>query len=157
MTVLKKHQQHLIINLANELGFYRWVGSTTTALEDFKNAYKTAITSIRQQDLHVPLMIDAPDCGTSLEAFNLVGQQLINHDPDHNLLLSEHAYWAGYDGFSALNTAIQANLPIVFGEIANTQDEVINGVTQYGYYSLDGSNQGNPPLNPHSANATDSA
>ena len=147
MTVLKKHQQHLIINLANELGFYRWVGSTTTALEDFKNAYKTAITSIRQQDLHVPLMIDAPDCGTSLEAFNLVGQQLINHDPDHNLLLSEHAYWAGYDGFSALNTAIQANLPIVFGEIANTQDEVINGVTQYGYYSLDGSNQGNPPLN----------
>ncbi|WP_374689764.1 hypothetical protein [Promineifilum sp.] len=27
-----------------------------------------------------------------------IGQELIDHDPDHNLLLSVHAYWAGFDG-----------------------------------------------------------
>jgi mannan endo-1,4-beta-mannosidase len=147
VAVLKKHQQHLIINLANELGFYRWTGNSTTALNSFKTAYKTAITSIRAQGLHAPIMIDAPDCGTSIDAFNAIGQELIDYDPDHNLLLSAHAYWAGYDGMPALNTAIQANLPIVFGEVANKQDEVINGVTQYGYYDLDGSNTNHPPLN----------
>ena len=40
------------------------------------------------------VMIDAPDCGTSLHAFTSIGQELIDHDPRHNLLLSAHAYWA---------------------------------------------------------------
>ena len=145
VTVLKKYEQHLIINLANELGFYRWAGSTTTALDSFKSAYKTAITSLRQQGLRLPIMIDSPDCGTSIEVFTKIGQELIDYDPQHNLLLSGHAYWAAYNGMPLINAAVQANLPLVFGEIANKQDEVINGVTQYGYYDLDGSNQNHPP------------
>ncbi|MFM6129345.1 MAG: cadherin domain-containing protein, partial [Sphaerospermopsis kisseleviana] len=147
VNVLKKHQQHLIINLANELGFYRWTGNPTTALNTFKAAYKTAITSMRQQGFHAPIMIDAPDCGTSLDALTAIGQELIDYDPDHNLLLSAHAYWAGYNGMPYINTAVQANLPITFGEVANKQDEEINGVTQYGYYDLDGSTTNHPPLN----------
>ncbi|MCY7278193.1 MAG: cellulase family glycosylhydrolase [Phormidesmis sp. CAN_BIN44] len=71
IAVLKKHQQYLIINLANELGFYRWANNSAEALETFKTAYKSAITSIRQH-LHVPLMIDAPDCGTSIEVFTMI-------------------------------------------------------------------------------------
>jgi hypothetical protein len=30
LTILKKHQQYLIINLANELGVYRWAGDNAT-------------------------------------------------------------------------------------------------------------------------------
>lgn len=144
LTVLKKHQRYLILNLANELGFYRWTDNQTTTLETFKNAYKSAITTIRQS-LHSPIMIDAPDCGTSIEVFNSIGQELIDHDPDHNLLFSGHAYWAAYDGLPYLEAAIHANLPIVFGEVANKQDENSNGKTQYCYYDLDGSQENRAP------------
>ena len=144
LAVLQKHQRYLIVNLADELGVYRWANKPAEALKAFKTAYKSAITSIRQH-LHVPLMIDAPDCGTSIEVFTMIGQELIDHDPDHNLLLSGHAYWAGYDGIPHLKTAIKANLPIVFGEVANKQDEDIKGKTQYCYYDLDGLNESHPP------------
>jgi len=147
VAVLKKYEQHLIINLGNEVGLYRFAGETPQALDTFKNAYKTAITSIRQQGLDLPIMIDAPDGGSTLGIFNTIGQELINHDPDRNIILSAHAYWAGYNGVPQIQPAISANLPIFFGEVANSQDEFINGVTQYGYYDLDGSNERNPPLN----------
>lgn len=145
VSVLKKHERYLIINLANELGFYRWAEAPVTpatALVNFKNAYKTAITSIRGQSLHMPIMIDAPDCGTSINAFTSIGQELINHDPRHSLLLSVHAYWGGdYDGTVEIANAFNANLPIVFGEIANKQfaneDEC--------YYGLDGTGINHPP------------
>ncbi len=145
LAVLQKHQRYLIINLANELGVYRWSDNPANTLNTFKEAYKQAITSIRQH-LHGPIMIDAPDCGTSIEVFTSIGQELIEHDPDHNLLLSAHAYWAGYDGVPHIETAINANLPIVFGEVANKQDEEIDGQTQFCFYDLDGTNENHPPL-----------
>ncbi|BAY07609.1 cellulase family glycosylhydrolase [Calothrix sp. NIES-2098] len=144
LKVLKKHESYLIINLANELGFYRWADNQKAALNSFKNAYKSAISSIRQH-LHLPIMIDAPDCGTSIEAFSLIGQELIASDPDRNLLFSGHAYWADYDGISHIETIIKANLPLVFGEIANKQDENIKGTTQYCYYDLDGTRENHSP------------
>jgi len=147
VAVLKKYEQHLIVNLGNEVGLYRFAGETPQALNAYTNAYKSAITSIRQQGLDLPIMIDAPDGGSTLGIFNTIGQELVNHDPNRNIILSAHAYWAGYNGVPQIQPAINANLPIFFGEIANSQDEFINGVTQYGYYDLDGSNERNPPLN----------
>jgi mannan endo-1,4-beta-mannosidase len=143
--VLLKHERYLIINLANELGHYRWAESPIAALDDFKNAYKVAIISIRNAGLDIPIMIDAPDCGTSMNAFTTIGQELIDHDPKKNILLSVHAYWAGYDGTSEIAKAYKAQLPIIFGEIANKQAEIINGQTIECYYDLDGSNENHLP------------
>ena len=144
VSVLNKHRQYLIINLANELGFYRWTEDPVAALGAFKNAYKTAITSVREK-LHMPMMLDAPDCGSSIDAWLTIGQELIDHDPDHNLLLSVHAYWADYDGMSHIPSAVAANLPIVFGEVANKQDEEVRGRTEYCFYDLDGLGQNHSP------------
>ena len=146
--LLKKHCDYLIINLANELGSYRWAGddhAQQAALTAFTGAYETAVTAVRNAAFKGPLMIDAPDCGTSINAITAVGQQLIEHDPEHNLLLSAHAYWAAYDGTSELTVALEANLPIVFGEVANKQDEQVNGSTVYGYFDLDGAAESHPP------------
>lgn len=142
--VLNRHKQYLIINLANELGVYHWSNDPATALNDFKDAYKSALTTLRQK-LHVPVMIDAPDCGSSIDAWLTIGQDLVDADPDHNLLLSVHAYWAAFDGMPYIDSAVNANLPVVFGEVANKQDILMNGVTQYCYYDLDGLNQNHPP------------
>lgn len=145
VAVLNKHKQYLIINLANELGVYEWAGDhAAAALDEFKNAYKAALTSIREK-LHMPVMIDAPDCGISIHAWLAIGQELIDHDPDHNLLLSVHAYWAGFDGRPHIETAVNSNLPIVFGETANKQDGEVDGVTQFCFYDLDGLHQNHPP------------
>lgn len=141
LSVLKKHQQYFIINLANELGAYRWADDQATALAAFKNAYKSAITSIRSAGLNMPIMIDGPDCGTSIHAFTSIGQELINYDPRHNLLLSVHAYWADYDGSAEIQNTVNANLPIVFGEIANKQANEGNEC----YFDLDGTNQNHSP------------
>jgi mannan endo-1,4-beta-mannosidase len=119
---LNQHQKYLIVNLANELGFYGWDANPAKALKKFVDAYKSAITAVRQ-DLHVPIMIDAPDCGTRLDVWNAVGKELIDHDPDHNLLLSAHAYWAVQDWTPEIASAVASNLPIVFGEVANFQDD----------------------------------
>ena len=137
LAILKRHQRYLIIDLANELGFYRWQNSSPTALSNFENAYKKAITTIRDSGLRTPIMIDAPDCGTSINAFLSIGQGLIDHDPRHSILLSTHAYWgADYDGSADLDKAIRAKLPIVIGELANKQ--FANG--DECYYALDETN-----------------
>jgi mannan endo-1,4-beta-mannosidase len=146
LAVLKKHQRYLIVNPANELGVYRWASNSVAALEAYKTSYKNAIASIRQH-LQVPIAIDAPDCGSSIEVFAKIGRELIDSDPNRNLLFSGHAYWAGYDGMSHLNAVIAANLPIVFGEIANKQDESIAGKTAYCYYDIDGRKENHPPQN----------
>lgn len=124
LAVLKKHEKYIVINLANELGSYRWAGDSAAqqiALDEFKSAYKSAITSVRNAGLNMPIMIDAPDCGTSIFALTGIGQELINYDPKHNLLLSAHAYWADYNGTAEIQNALNANLPLVFGEVANKQ------------------------------------
>jgi mannan endo-1,4-beta-mannosidase len=38
-----------------------------------------------------------------------------------------------------IETCLGAGLPIVFGEVANKQDEQVDGQTVYCYYDLDGS------------------
>jgi mannan endo-1,4-beta-mannosidase len=144
VTVLNKHKQYLIINLANELGFVRWSNDPVAALTEFNNAYKSALISIRSH-LHMPVTIDAPDCGTSIDPWIEIGQELIDSDPDRNLLLSVHSYWAAYDGMQYIDIAVNLNLPIVFGEVANKQDETIAGVTQFCFYDLDGFQQNQPP------------
>ena len=135
VTVLKKHAAYLIFNIANEVGQYHWAGDSQTALDQYVSDYTAAIAKFRAAGLNFPLMIDAPDCGEALDVFLLVGEKLIAADPQHNVLLSAHAYWAGYDGMQYLQKCVNASLPIVLGEISNRQDD--NPPTTY--YSLDGS------------------
>ena len=68
VAMLSKHVPYLIINVANEVGIYRWADDSDAALASYSAAYESAIGSIRETGLAIPIMIDAPDCGTSLDA-----------------------------------------------------------------------------------------
>jgi mannan endo-1,4-beta-mannosidase len=143
--VMLARQQYLIVNIANELGFVRWSGDGNASAE-YISAYQIAIQSMRAAGYTCPLMIDAPDDGTSIDEFVSSGAQLVSADPLGNVLLSVHAYWAGFDGRPYIPQAVAANLPIVFGEIANFEDEVADdGTNEYGYYALDGTGIPHPP------------
>ena len=147
VAMFNKHKKYLLINLVNELGFgYSYNPNNqadVAAFTNWRNQYKTAITSLRNAGLHVPIMIDAPLCGQSLTLVNQAANELINHDPDHNIIFSVHAYWAEGDQTNEIATAVNNNFPIIFGEIANKQvgadsyDPITVGYSEC-YYGIDG-------------------
>lgn len=92
LQVLQKHRRNLVLNIANEALYVMWGGS----VQHYINVYTKAIGLLRTAGIHVPLMIDAPDCGQHLDVFQQAAQQLMNADPDTNLIFSAHTYWKVY-------------------------------------------------------------
>lgn len=129
MALEQKYRNHLIINIANEAGFYGWSANPSTALNTYKTTYKNAIITLRNNGLKVPIMIDAPDCGTNADAFSLAGAEMLAADVLSNTMFSVHGYWYGFAGNNPaiMQTKVQAlynsGLCVFFGEIANQQDD----------------------------------
>lgn len=127
LNLIETNKSHLIINLANEFDYVRWTANPINELNTFKNNYTSAITTLRNSGVKVPIMIDAPDCGQSSTELLSVANQMINSDSEHNLIFSAHAYWGGYASTQSqiqakLNEAVNTNVCFVLGEIANNQD-----------------------------------
>jgi mannan endo-1,4-beta-mannosidase len=140
VTVLKKHQAHLVINIANEWGpnwFTNQGYDSKADVTNFINTYKTAIAAIRAKGINVPLMIDADQYGNNERIFIdksygqsvSNGQYLLNIDPKHNLLFSVHTYEWEYDYNTdtpesvdpspKLDSMANSKLPFVIGEMGN--------------------------------------
>jgi mannan endo-1,4-beta-mannosidase len=114
--VVRKHEQNLIVNIANEAGD----GMVTAS--QYQSDYQTAITRMRQAGYRVPLMLDAPQWGQNIDVLQAAGPALVSADPDHNILLSVHMWWNDPNGtriMSELNQSVSANLPLVVGEFAH--------------------------------------
>ncbi len=67
IAMINNYKHSLIINIANEAGYVQWTGNAAAALVDFKNTYQSIVSNMRNAGIEVPLMIDAPDCGTDLD------------------------------------------------------------------------------------------
>jgi mannan endo-1,4-beta-mannosidase len=139
LSMIETNKAKIIINLANEFDYVRWTGNQATALNNFKNNYISAITTLRNAGVTVPIMIDAPDCGQSSTELLSIAANMNTNDPQHNLIFSSHAYWGGYASTLAqvqtkLNEAQTANVCFVLGEIANNQDDASCG--DFGLYTL---------------------
>ncbi|MBL0913439.1 MAG: cellulase family glycosylhydrolase [Bacteroidia bacterium] len=124
--IVHKHRSYLVLNLANEALHVMWGGT----VQRYVNIYTKAIGMVRDADIHVPLMIDAPDCGQHLDVFQQAGQQLKDADPDDNIIFSAHAYWSAYannmDSVSVrakLQAAVNTGFCYVLGEVANRQSD----------------------------------
>ncbi len=127
--LINKYKHSIILNIANEPLFVSWASNPTAAQSTFSNTYGNIVNTIRSNSITVPIMIDGSECGTNLDVLGNVGQVMQNADPEKNLIFSAHAYWytfAGNDSTQALNkinTALSKNIPFVFGEVANLQDD----------------------------------
>ncbi len=138
-----KYRDCLIINIANEVGFYNWTSNPTNALLLYKNTYTSAIQLLRNENIQVPLMIDAPDCGSNSDAFTSgTAQQIFNADVLSNTIFSTHAYWAGFANNDSTTMAakiqalVNTNLCTFFGEISNQQDGNTSCEYQLNYKAL---------------------
>lgn len=128
LSIINANKAHLIINLANEFGTVNWNSNPTTAINTFKTNYNTAVLSLRNLGVNVPIMIDAPDCGTSSTNLLSIAESMNNTDPRNNLIFSAHSYWGAYANTLAqvqtkLNEAQNTNVCFVLGEVAKNQDD----------------------------------
>jgi mannan endo-1,4-beta-mannosidase len=129
LSLEQKYRKHLIINFANEAGFYQWSGDPAAALSTYASTYTSMISTLRTAGVKVPFMIDAPDCGTNSDAFVQVAPSIVSDDPLQNVLFSVHSYWYAFTGNDIINMTdkiiplANAGVCVVFGEIANFQDD----------------------------------
>ncbi len=125
--VLQKHEQYLLLNIANECG------DAGVTPETFRSKYSVVINKMRQAGIHVPLIIDATDWGKNINILQSEGPALLEADPDHNLLFSIHLWWPLMWGYSEkkiideLAESVAMELPLIVGEFGNQWDETPGG------------------------------
>ncbi len=142
LTLVNKYKHSLILNIANEALFVSWASNSVTAQAAFTNTYTAIVNNLRTAGITVPLLIDGPECGTNLDVLANIGTTLQNSDPLKNLIFSAHAYWYGYASNDStqmagkINYAISKNIPFIFGEIANLQDDTVNCLYTLKYKAL---------------------
>lgn len=130
LSILNKYEHSIIIDIANEALYVDWASNSASAQTTFIHTYTTIINNLRVAGITIPLMIDGPDCGTNLEVLANVGSLLETTDQQHNLIFSAHAYWYAYANNDSLQMltkidyALSKNIPFIFGEVANLQDDV---------------------------------
>lgn len=103
LEVLKKHENALIINLANEAAEECDDSDEdlNAKLPAYVNAYSNAVQTLRNAGIKSPLMIDGLDRGKSLKCFSFirngqtinVANELLKIDVEKNLIFSFHSYW----------------------------------------------------------------
>ena len=81
--LMKDYERYLILNIANE-----WGGDPI----EWRNAYKRAITRLRNAGIKNMLLIDAGGCGQNPDGILTWGKELLNHDPLRNVAFSVHMY-----------------------------------------------------------------
>ncbi|MEO8733477.1 MAG: cellulase family glycosylhydrolase [Flavobacteriales bacterium] len=129
MAMLNAYSRNIIINVANESLFVDFDADPVTAQATYVNTYTTIVTNLRNAGVTVPIMIDAPDCGTNLDVLADVGPTLEASDSLGNLIFSAHAYWYAFANNdpvqmqAKVDNALASGIPFVFGEVANLQDD----------------------------------
>ncbi|HEY8463295.1 MAG TPA: cellulase family glycosylhydrolase [Bacillota bacterium] len=112
------------INIAN-----KWNPDSGTA---WCNAYKSAITAMRNAGITNPLVIDAPDWGQDTGCIKTYGRELLAHDPQQNIIFSIHMYsgWNSQHKIRSELTALKKlGLPLLIGEFgynANNGNNSLN-------------------------------
>lgn len=115
VALIKKHEKHLIVNIANE--------ASPPNAEEFAKVYKSAISRMRAAGIHVPLVIDGGRCGRDFDVLFNKGKELLDADPDHNLIFSAHIYdpLTPAQMAAMFAKARMLQLPFILGEFANRE------------------------------------
>ncbi|MFE1744062.1 glycoside hydrolase family 5 protein [Coleofasciculus sp. H7-2] len=119
VTLIRKHQKYLLVNIGNE------VGDDKVSSDQFTAGYTSAIKTMRAAGIRTPLVIDAAEWGKNLAVLNTTAPTLLNADPDKNLLFSVHLYWSMSDGADAnfirsnLQKAVDLGYPLIVGEFSS--------------------------------------
>ncbi|WP_342415905.1 cellulase family glycosylhydrolase [Paenibacillus sp. FSL R10-2782] len=130
--ILADNQKYVLVNIANEWGDHNLTDAA------WRDAYKTAITTLRNAGLPNTIVIDGSGWGQYASPIKAHGVELLQHDPNHNLLFSVHMY-ANYNDSSKIGSELQAmkdkGLAVIVGE--------------FGYNYNNGNNNLGTTVNPY--------
>lgn len=118
--VLEDFEPYLLINIANEWGDY------FSTADSWVQAYRQAISVLRDAGINHTLVIDANDYGQRGGTIVESGQQLLDFDPQHNILFSTHMYQAYANPqliLDVIRGAQNARLPLIVGEFGYQHGE----------------------------------
>jgi mannan endo-1,4-beta-mannosidase len=122
--IIQKHEEYLLVNIANECGGNDDQGNDLVSKEQFIAGYSQAVQKMRSAGIHTPLIIDASDSGKHLDRLDETAMDLMAADPENNLLFSVHLYWSIFDGADAnfirskLENAVSLGYPLMVGEFS---------------------------------------
>ncbi len=129
LALLQKHKSHILLNIANEYGPISYPPPTyaldpnyATKVVAWAATMQDAIVQLRTAGIEVPIMIDACDYGHDMNSLLNNGVAWNNADPQHNIILSAHAYWDGQTAAQIDAKVLQAAnspVPYILGEVAN--------------------------------------
>lgn len=93
--MIERNKYNLVIDATIEEG-----GDPTDpgVVEQWVEDQKDAISAFRALGFTQPLTIGAPHSGRYLRALLDHGQELVNYDPQHSLVLAAQMYWGEYGG-----------------------------------------------------------
>lgn len=83
VSLCKDYEKYLIVNVANEWG---------PANVNYRDSYKKAITAMREAGIKNTILIDAGGCGQNPTTLINFGQELLDFDPEKNILFAIHFY-----------------------------------------------------------------
>lgn len=108
---IKRNRRWTLLNIGNEVGD----GSVTA--EQFSEGYRRAIDSLRGWGYTVPLVIDASTWGQNVDIILSTWEEILEHDPLHNILFSVHSYWSNGENYQVIvNESVNRGLPVIIGE-----------------------------------------
>ncbi len=115
--VIRKHETHLLINIANE------AGRDEVRDDQFVAEYSKAVSRMRAAGIRVPLIIDAAGWGRNAEQLLRAAPALLAQDRD--LIFSWHAWDTSGDQASRvtrnLELAAEEGIPLIVGEFAHAE------------------------------------
>jgi len=119
LAVVRKHEQYLLINIANEAG--NWDVND----QQYRDAYESAITQMRNAGIISPLVIDPAGWGRGEDYIFNNAQYLLAADPLHNLIFDWHPWDAVPEGGTkqriknAIDQSIALNICMIVGEFSH--------------------------------------
>jgi mannan endo-1,4-beta-mannosidase len=129
VAVIKKHEKWMLLNIANESGDNNVSDST------FQSTYTSAITSLRNAGIAVPLVIDGSGWGQKVEQLLTVAPALLAADPQKNVIFSWHEYTGGTQENARITTSLEKSktlgIVLINGEFASGGAGVCNQTIPY--------------------------
>jgi len=117
VSVIKKHEKWTLLNIANEAGDGNVSNST------FQSTYTSAIGTLREAGIMVPIVIDGSSWGQDVEQLLAVAPALLAADPQKNVIFSWHEYSGGSQERNRITTSYekskQLGIVLINGEFAS--------------------------------------
>lgn len=117
VSIIQKHEKHLILNIVSG------AGPETVEPSLYVSLFRDGIHLMREAGIRVPLIVETSGTGGDVETLREIFQPLVEGDPLHNLLFGVHMWWPAADGstariIDALQGCADLEMPLIISELA---------------------------------------